>query len=189
MADCGDVTILPADVEKNFDKIANSVRRILQKGAFPVIVGGDHSITFPAVKAFDRYNPLDVVHFDAHMDFTHELQGTFYSHGCPIRRCYELPFVRNIASIGIRTAAKKVYDEAVERGVKVITTDQVRQQGPRHVIEGLQPSGDIYVTFDVDGYGSGPGTRHRHTCCRGAHLPRDAGGSDGPSRTRPHRGP
>ncbi|MCH7995861.1 MAG: DUF4268 domain-containing protein, partial [Planctomycetes bacterium] len=148
--DGGDVTILPADVEKNFDKITNSVRRILQKGAFPVIVGGDHSITFPAVKAFDRYNPLDVVHFDAHLDFTHELQGTFYSHGCPIRRCYELPFVRHIASIGIRTAAKIVYDEAVEKGVKVITTAQVRQQGPRQVIEGLQASGDIYVTFDVD---------------------------------------
>ena len=55
MVDCGDVTIIPSDVENNYAKTTHAVRQILARGAFPVIVGGDHSITFPAVRGFDSY--------------------------------------------------------------------------------------------------------------------------------------
>ena len=80
---------------------------------------------FPAVRGFDSYADLDVVHFDAHIDFSHELQGTFYHHGCPcIRRCFDLPNVRNITSLGIRMARPDVYEDAIAKGVKIVTTDQ-----------------------------------------------------------------
>lgn len=150
MADCGDVTILPSDVEKNFAKITHGVRRIVGRGSFPVIVGGDHSITFPAVRGFDRFNPLDIVHFDAHIDFSHELQGTFYHHGCPIRRCFDLPFVRNITSVGIRMAREEVYADAIQKGVKVITTEQFRAMGPQATIDQIPEGENIYLTVDVD---------------------------------------
>ncbi|MFQ5876067.1 MAG: agmatinase [Dehalococcoidia bacterium] len=150
MADCGDVTILPSDVEKNFAKLTKAVRRILDRGAFPVIIGGDHSITFPSVRGFDGYEPLDVVHFDAHIDFSHELQGTFYHHGCPIRRCFDLPNVKNITSLGIRMAREEVYADAMKKGVKVITTEQFRRMGPEATIEQVPQGENIYLTVDVD---------------------------------------
>ncbi len=150
MADCGDVTIIPSDVESNFAKITHAVRKMVARGSFPVIVGGDHSITFPAVRGFDSYPDLDVVHFDAHMDFTHELQGTFYNHGCPIRRCFDLPNVRNITSLGVRKAQADVYEDAISKGVKVVTTDQFRAMGPEETVAQVPSGGNAYLTVDVD---------------------------------------
>ena len=150
MSDCGNVTIIPSDVESNFAKITHAVRKMVEKGSFPVIVGGDHSITFPAVRGFNSYADLDVVHFDAHMDFSHELQGTFYNHGCPIRRCFDLPNVRNITSLGVRKAQADVYEDAISKGVKVVTTDQLRAMGPDATIAEVPAGGNVYLTLDVD---------------------------------------
>ena len=161
-ADCGDVTILPSDVERNFDKLTRAVKAIVERGAFPVIVGGDHSITYPVVRALERFQTLDVVHFDAHQDFTHELQGVLYAHGSPIRRISELPFVRNITSLGIRHARKQVYAEALERGVKTITTRQMRQMSSRQAVAQVPEAEHIYITLDIDvldpTYAPGTGT-------------------------------
>ncbi len=150
MADCGDVTIIPSNVESNFAKITHAVRKMVARGSFPVIVGGDHSITFPSVRGFNSYPDPDVVHFDAHMDFSHELQGTFYHHGCPIRRCFDLPNVKNITSLGIRKAQAEVYEDAISKGVKVVTTDQFRAMGPEAAIAEVPPGGNVYMTVDVD---------------------------------------
>ncbi len=150
MADCGDVTIIPSDVESNFAKITHAVRKIIDKGSFPVIVGGDHSITFPAARGFDSYADLDVVHFDAHMDFSHELQGTYYHHGCPIRRCFDLANVNNVTSIGIRKATKSIFDDAISKGVKLITTEQFREMGPEGAVAHVPAGGNVYLTVDVD---------------------------------------
>ncbi|MBI4234018.1 MAG: agmatinase [Chloroflexi bacterium] len=150
MADCGDVNVVPADVQQTFERLTATVRKMLDQGAFPVIVGGDHSITFPAVRGFDRYPSLDIVHFDAHMDYEHHYQGSLYWHGSPIRRCAELPFVRNITSIGVRVARRKPYEAARERGNLVITTERLRQLGPQGAAA-LVPRADVlYVTLDID---------------------------------------
>ncbi len=149
-ADCGNVTILPSDVEKNFDKLTRAVRTIVERGAFPVVVGGDHSITYPVVRALEKFEPLDVVHFDAHQDFTHHIQGVKYFHGSPIRRVSELAFVRNITSLGIRHARKEVYAEALERGVRTITTRQMKEMGPRQTAAEVAKAENIYITLDID---------------------------------------
>ncbi|MBI2872704.1 MAG: agmatinase [Chloroflexi bacterium] len=150
MADCGDVTILPADVERNFDKITRAVRQLLDRRAFPVIVGGDHSITFPVVRAFDGHGPLDVVHLDAHQDFTHSLQGVQFHHGCPIRRVRELPFVGHITSLGIRWARKDVYEDALRLGVHTITREQFAEKGAIQVAEELPTAERLYISLDID---------------------------------------
>lgn len=162
MADCGDVTVLPADVERNLDKVTRAVVAILERGAFPVIVGGDHSITFPAVRAFEQYVPLDVVHLDAHQDFTHQLQGVRHTHGCPIRRVRELSFVRNITSVGIRWARKDVYEDAMSLGVKTITTEEFLRQGATRIAQEVPQARHLYVSLDIDvldpAYAPGTGT-------------------------------
>ena len=149
-ADCGNVTILPSDVERNFDKLTRAVRAIVDRSAFPVLVGGDHSITYPAVRGLERFGPLDIVHFDAHQDFTHHLQGVELFHGSPIRRVSELPFVRHVTSLGIRHARKQVYAEALGRGVKTITTSQLKEMGPDKAISQIPEAQYIYVTLDID---------------------------------------
>lgn len=148
--DCGNVTILPSNVDVNFDKITRSVNKIVQQGAFPVVVGGDHSITFPIVRALEKFKPLDIVHFDAHQDFTHHLQGVKLFHGSPIRRVSELDFVNNITSLGIRHARKQVYADALSRGVRTITTHQMKTMGPVESARQIPKSNNIYITLDID---------------------------------------
>ena len=150
MADCGNISIVASDVERNFWKTTRVVRKILERGAFLVAVGGDHAITFPVARGFDRFGSLDVVHFDAHLDFTDHNQGVRYTHGSPIRRVSELPFVRNITQIGIRLGGKKPVEEAQERGNRIVTTDRFRAIGPEAAVAQVPECDAIYVTVDID---------------------------------------
>lgn len=151
MADCGDVNVAPSNVDLGFERLTRSLESILDRGAFPVIVGGDHAVTFPAVRAFQRYDPLDIVHFDAHLDFTHAYQGeVMYAHGSPIRRCSELSFVRNITSIGLRVVRKDPYEDALQRGVQMISAGRFRELGPEGVVEIVPEARNLYVTVDID---------------------------------------
>ena len=150
MADCGNITTVPSDVLKNFDKLTKVVERVVQRGSFPVVVGGDHSSTFPVVRALGEFAPLNIVHFDAHLDYSHDYQGVMYSHGSPIRRCRELPFVNHITSVGIRTARRKPYEESQQHGSLIITTHQFRQLGPLGVAEQIPGAENLYITFDID---------------------------------------
>ena len=65
--DVGDVDILPTNVVDTFHNITSMTRALLDRGALPVVIGGDHAITFPIVRACSE--PLHVVHFDAHLDY------------------------------------------------------------------------------------------------------------------------
>src|SRR5207245_1242138 len=64
IVDCGDVDVAYYDIERNMRLMTESARAILDRKALPVILGGDHSVTFPLVRAFERFAPLDIVHFD-----------------------------------------------------------------------------------------------------------------------------
>ena len=150
MTDSGNITVVPSDVLDNFQKLTNVVGKIVERGAMPVVVGGDHAITFPVVRGLSSIEPLDIVHFDAHMDYTHETQGVLYTHGSPIRRCHELPFVRNISSIGIRKESRKVYDEAIADGNLVVTTRRFKELGPDATMDLVPDSENLYVTIDID---------------------------------------
>ena len=150
MADCGDITVLPSDVESNFDKLTQAVEKVSDRGALPVVIGGDHAITFPAVRGLSRFAPLNIVHFDAHLDYTHDVQGVFYTHGNPIRRCSELPFVDRISSVGIRRARRLQYEEMLADGILIITPRQFRRLGPRGVVDQIPESENLYITLDID---------------------------------------
>ena len=150
MADCGDITVVPSDVAGNFDKLTRAVEQVASRGALPVIVGGDHAITFPAVRGLSRFGPLNLVHFDAHMDYTHDVQGVFHTHGNPIRRCFELPFVDHISSLGIRRARRRQYEEFQADGNLIITPAKFRQLGPGRVVDLIPRGENLYITLDID---------------------------------------
>ncbi len=150
MADCGNITVVPSDVMGNFDKLTEAVEKAVEKGSLPVVVGGDHAITFPVVRGMKQFGPLNMVHFDAHMDYTHDVQGVLHTHGSPIRRCHELPFVNHITSVGIRTSRRKPYEESQQDGNLVITTKRFHQLGPRAVVDLIPKGENLYITLDID---------------------------------------
>ena len=150
MADCGNLSVSASDVVHNFNRLASVVERVALTGAMPVILGGDHAITFPAVAGLSRFAPLDIVHFDAHLDYTHHYHGAMLTHGSPIRRCQELDFVANITSIGIRSVRRAPYEEAISHGNTIITARQFHDTGPEAVAESIPVGSNLYVTFDVD---------------------------------------
>ena len=150
MADCGNITTIPSNVHRNFDKLTQAVEKVVERGAFPVVVGGDHAITYPVVRGLNRFAPLNIVHFDAHLDYTHDYQGELFTHGSPIRRCRELPFVNHITSVGIRTARRQPYEDSQRDGSLIITTSQFRALGPRGVVEQIPRGENLYITLDID---------------------------------------
>ncbi len=151
MADCGDVAIVGAEVEPNLDRITDVAGRIAARGSLVVAVGGDHSISFPVGRGMERHGPVDVVHFDAHADFEDEIFGARYTHGSNLRRLSELPFVRNVSAVGLRSVSRDEFDGLEDYGAGILTSRDLLQEGGRAAIERAVPSAErLYVSIDID---------------------------------------
>ncbi len=152
MADCGDVEIAPAEIALNLGRITTAVLAILRAGSFPVVVGGDHAITFPVLRAFGEHRPLHIVQFDAHQDFVDERRGTRLGHGNTMRRASELPFIESITQIGIRALQKyrEPLDAARAYGVQVITASELRRQGAQVAAAAVPRGATCYISLDID---------------------------------------
>ncbi len=105
-ADAGDLRLSNSreKVGDDFAEIERAVADLLEKGERPVSLGGDHSVTYPILKAFARrYPDLTIVHFDAHPDLYHEFEGSRVSHACPFARIMEERLAKRLVQVGIRT--------------------------------------------------------------------------------------
>ncbi|MBN1273108.1 MAG: agmatinase [Candidatus Aminicenantes bacterium] len=144
LADLGDVEVT-GGFEKVFHRAEKAVNAILDKPAFPVILGGDHSITLPVVRAVARkFRPLDILHFDAHPDLYDEMAGDRYSHACPFTRIFEEGLADNLVQVGIRTANAEQRKNAEKFGVRMIEMKDFRDD---LVLEFAHP---LYISFDID---------------------------------------
>lgn len=157
VADIGDVDAPPVSIEKCFDVVEARIGAIADAGARPLVVGGDHSISLPVLRALARlHGPLALVQFDAHVDTWDEYFGGKYFHGTPFRRAIEEGVVdgRRFVQVGIRGPmyGEDDFDFHREHGITVIDIDQVRDQGVARTIERIRSvvSGATYMTFDID---------------------------------------
>ena len=91
MVDAGDADIIHTDVAGSFANIEKDVRRILTSGALPVVLGGDHSILIPCIRAFSDQPPVHLIQIDAHLDFGKDHEGVTMGHNQPMRRASEQP--------------------------------------------------------------------------------------------------
>ena len=132
--------------------ITESVGAILDRKALPVMLGGDHSITFPLVRAFERFAPLDIVHFDAHLDWIDHVDGIKFANGSPFRRISELPFVRHMTHLGIRDLRSREgdYNDALKFGAQNFTRRYPRAGAPA-IVAAMPRMNNIYVSIDIDG--------------------------------------
>ena len=150
LIDYGDVPILPTSTATNMRMIHDTFKKIIESDVFPVGFGGDHSITFPILEAFDV--DFDIVHFDTHLDFTDTVADVKFSHASPIKRASSLKTVNAITQVGIRgfTDRRANYDEAMKYGSKIITASNTFENGIKWTLEEIREAENIYVTIDID---------------------------------------
>lgn len=150
MADAGDVAIQGSEVDRNFDRISEAVRRLAGRGCLVVAVGGDHSISFPLVRGFDAVGKLDVVHVDAHADFLDDLGGARLTGASQLRRMSELPFVGTLSLLGLRNVQRAEVDALRAYGARWATSLEL-EGGPTEAVRRVVPASDaVYVSIDLD---------------------------------------
>jgi agmatinase len=151
MIDVGDVSIVPSRSDLSYEKITATVGDLIDRGLFVVSAGGDHSVSFPIIRAHARRRQINLVQFDTHLDFTDEVSGARYTQGSPMRRASELEGVDKIIQIGIRGLLNSPVSHmsAIAAGNIVVTTKDLREMGAEQTI-GMVPPGDCYVTIDID---------------------------------------
>jgi arginase len=153
--DAGDLEFTEKD---EFAAIESGVGALIEQGKRPLSLGGDHSITYPSVKAVAGRNPeLTIFHFDAHPDLYEEFEGNRLSHACPFARIMEAGLAKRLVQVGIRTMNRHQREQAQRFGV-----ESVEMRGlPAY--EKLKATGPVYITFDMDVLDPAfaPGVSHR----------------------------
>jgi agmatinase len=152
--DTGDVDVLPTNVEETFNNITADIKAILRNDAMPVVLGGDHSITYPIIRAFDDYAPLHILQFDAHMDYAPVAQGLSFTNGHAFRHIRALPFVESMYQVGIRSmrTTEETVQDSRRDGNHVISMADFRSMGSEAFLELLPSDARFYVSIDVDAY-------------------------------------
>lgn len=155
LGDGGDVSF-PDDADPR-RAIEEAVINLLEADATPIVLGGDHSITYPVVRGLWReLEPFDLLHIDAHPDLYDEFEGDRYSHACPMARILEQGLVGRLVQIGIRTANAHQRQQAERFGVEMIEMkDWARGRRP-----GFERP--VYLSIDLDGLDPAfaPGVSH-----------------------------
>lgn len=140
------------------EEIERAIAHLLESGLRPVALGGDHSVTYPVLRAVRRMHPrLTVLHVDAHADLYEEFEGDRYSHACPFARVMEEGLADRLVQVGVRTLNGHQREQAERYGVEVY--DMMRwAAGERPVVEG-----PVYLSLDLDGLDPAfaPGVSHR----------------------------
>ncbi|MCU0854309.1 MAG: agmatinase [Rhodobacteraceae bacterium] len=155
MVDIGDADIVHTDTETSHANIEAGVRAILKAGALPVVIGGDHSVNIPCIRAFDGQGPIHIVQIDAHLDFVDVRHGVRFGHGNPMRRAAEQAHVTGLSQLGIRnvsSTAKEGYEAARAMGSDILSVRQVRRLGVEAVLARIPEGARYYVTIDIDGF-------------------------------------
>ncbi len=158
IVDCGDVDMIHMRPEACMQNIEDTVARIIARRALPVIMGGDHAVPIPVVRALKDLGPLYVVQIDAHLDFVDERFGVREGHGNIMRRVAEMPHVEGFAQIGIRgpgSSAPSDFADARRMGSLIVGPRELRRVGVEGILSRIPTGKRFYVTIDVDAFEAG----------------------------------
>ncbi len=154
--DAGDIDLVTGG--DPFSAIEREVGAVLDKGFSPICIGGDHSVTYPIVRAMaSRRKGLNILHFDAHPDLYDDFEGNRLSHACPFARIMEEQLADRLVQVGIRSMTAHQRQQAERFGVELV---EMRSWDDGQVFEF---EGPVYVSFDVDCLDPAfaPGVSHR----------------------------
>ena len=145
--DIGDLNVANTQesVDEDFSEISRSIKDLIAKEKCPLSLGGDHSVTYPIVRAFaPKFPDLTIIHFDAHPDLYDEFDGSRLSHACPFARIMEERLAKRLIQIGIRTLNEHQKKQAQKFGVEIVTMSAL----PAHSL--IKSRGPVYISFDMD---------------------------------------
>lgn len=167
-ADMGDVLIHNCyNHDEAIGELESYYRGLVGAGVVPLTCGGDHSITFPILKAIGAGQPVGLIHFDSHCDTADSMHGSKFHHGGPFRQAVEARVLdpNRTVQIGIRGKAELIWSFSYESGMRVIHVEEFYEMGWKKVVEETRRiigTGPVYLSFDIDcldpAYAPGTGT-------------------------------
>lgn len=155
VTDWGDVDVVPGYIEDTYKKIEEGIEEISQT-SFPLICGGDHSITLPVLRVlYKKYGRLSLLHMDAHADCGDDYFGRKYNHGTPFRRAWEegLLDLNNSLHVGMRNSVygREDFEDVKKLGFGLITAEECFERGMEWIVSEIKKiKGKVYFSFDVD---------------------------------------
>ena len=152
-------TLKPFPIKKNLKEAIEQLelinKKIISNNKFPLVLGGEHSITPGSIKPFvDKYDEITILHFDAHADLREEYNGDKFSHACAIKRCLDFKNVK-VVSFGIRniSSSEMRFYEKNKKRIKIFWAKDKNKWSLKKIKEIFQNK-NVYITFDVDGFDS-----------------------------------
>jgi agmatinase len=152
--DCGDISTRLGDPGAHSRSTESTVRAILDAGAMPIVLGGDHGVPIPVLRAFDRHGPITLIQIDQHIDWRDEVNGVREGLSSPIRRASEMAHIGEIFQIGLRatgSARVEEVDAARAYGAHLITAWELHDAGMDTILAQIPDNGRYYLTVDLDG--------------------------------------
>jgi arginase len=157
LVDRGDLPLSDNDVVDDDAKIAQAIADMMALDAVPLVLGGDHAVTYPLVAAVAaKHGPVSILHFDAHPDLYADFEGNPRSHASPFARIMEASHAKCLVQVGIRTLTRHCREQANRFGVEIL------------LMSGFDPAdvpvldGPLYISIDLDGIdpSEAPGVAH-----------------------------
>ncbi|MEC3885005.1 agmatinase [Halobacillus sp. HZG1] len=146
--DAGDLMLPFGNAARSLDIIEGYLDELLEKGKFPLGLGGEHLVTWPVIQAMYKKHPdLAIIHIDAHADLREEYEGEVLSHSTPIRKSCELLGAENVFSFGIRSGMREEFQYAKESGMHMSRFEVLEPL--KRVLPELAGR-PVYVTIDID---------------------------------------
>jgi guanidinobutyrase len=170
VADIGDVPINLFDLKKSINIISEFYRPIVNHGTIPLTLGGDHTLTWPILRAMaQKHGPVALIHVDAHADTNDEMFGEKVAHGCPFRRAWEEGLLQNdkVFQIGLRGTGYSAtdFDWGRSKGWTVIQAEECWHKSMNPIMSQIRKTigkTPVYLSFDIDsldpGFAPGTGT-------------------------------
>lgn len=159
VGDIGDVAVNTFDLKKTVGIIEERFDAILAHGCIPLALGGDHTLTYPILRAMaKKHGPVALIHVDAHADINDEMFGEKIAHGTPFRRAFEDGCLDagRVYQIGLRGTGYSPadFDWGRERGFTVVQAEECWHKSLSPLMErvraGIGPEHPVYLTYDID---------------------------------------
>ncbi|GEN54802.1 agmatinase [Halobacillus faecis] len=146
--DAGDLMLPFGNAARSLDIIEGYLDELLEKGKFPLGLGGEHLVTWPVIQAmYKKHSDLAIIHIDAHADLREEYEGEVLSHSTPIRKSCELLGAENVYSFGIRSGMREEFQYAEESGMHMARFEVLE---PLKKVLPELAGRPVYVTIDID---------------------------------------